>query len=128
MKTFRFRDFQVYKDARKFRSKVGAILKQFPQSEKYRLVDQVHRSCLSVLLNVAEGSAKHSDLDFARFLEMSIGSLNELVAGFDAAIDDQFITEEQRKAIEIEAENLIKQLGGFIKTLRAPKKESTPTS
>ncbi|MFH0770293.1 MAG: four helix bundle protein [Candidatus Peregrinibacteria bacterium] len=122
MKTFRFHDFQVYQDARAFRSKVASVIKTFPATERYRLVDQIHRSCLSVLLNIAEGSAKHSDLDFARFLEISIGSLNECIAGFDAAFDEKLVTEAMRADIEKEAEHLVKQLGGFIKTLRSEKK------
>ncbi|MDD4287622.1 MAG: four helix bundle protein [Candidatus Peribacteraceae bacterium] len=121
MKTFRFRDFQVYRDARKFRKKVASILKLFPTTERYRLVDQIHRSCLSVLLNIAEGSAKRSDADFARFLEMSICSLNECVAGFDTAYDDALVTEEIRLDVEKAAELLVKQLGGFIKSLRSEK-------
>jgi len=121
MKTFRFREFPVYQDARSFRQKGAQILKTLPPTERYRLVDQIHRSCLSVLLNIAEGSAKQSDPDFARFLEMSIGSLNECVAGFDAALDDQLITEAIRSEIENQAEGLVKQLGGFIKKLRSAK-------
>ena len=122
MQTFRFRDFQVYKDARAFRLKIVALLKEFPSSERYRLIDQIHRSCLSIVLNIAEGSAKHSDADFARFLEMSIASVNETVAGFDVACDDNLIDKNRLQLLEQDAENLARQLGGFIKKLRSSEK------
>jgi len=121
MKTFRFRDFTIYKDARAFRKMAQDLIKNFPSGEKYRLTDQIQRSCLSVLLNIAEGSAKKSDMEFARFLETAIASVNEVVAGFDAAIDDGHIVEQQLKCIEAEAEKLAKQIGSFIQRLRGSK-------
>lgn len=121
MKTFRFRDFPVYQEALLFRKKVALILATFPVSEKYRLVDQIHRSCLSIILNIAEGSAKQSDADFARFLEMAIASVNETVAAFDVAAGDGLVDEKVRASIELAAENLAKQLGGFLRKLRSIK-------
>ena len=118
MKTFRFRDFTIYQAARAFRKKVEAHLKKFPSSEKYCLIDQIHRSCLSILLNIAEGSAKNTDKDFARYLDNAVGSLNEVIAGFDAAVDDGLLTVDTSKALEADAEILGKQMGSFIQRLR----------
>ncbi len=129
MKTFRFRDFTIYKEARGFRQLVRKQLQQFPAEERFRLIDQIHRSALSTMLNIAEGSAKGTDKDFAQFLRMAIGSLNEVMAGFDAAIDDGFLTQEQADTIERAAEQLAKQIGSFIKTLQRPTANSQkPTS
>lgn len=124
MTTFRFRGFKVYQDARKFRRTVRAMLKKFPATEKFTLCDQINRSCLSILLNIAEGSAKTSDRDFARFLTMSIASVSEVVACFDLAYDDGIVSEMDSKAIEREAEEIAKQLGGFIKILKKLKVKS----
>ena len=118
MATFRFRNFKVYQDAKKFRQLVRKILKKFPSDERYALTDQISRSCLSIVLNIAEGSAKKSDKEFSRFLEISIASVNEVVAGFDLALDDTLISQEDFSQIENEAENIAKQLGGFMKVLR----------
>ncbi|MEM9835106.1 MAG: four helix bundle protein [Bacteroidota bacterium] len=49
-----------------------------PKSERFNLIDQTIRSACSVPANIAEGSAKSSDKDFKRYLEMSLGSLYEL--------------------------------------------------
>lgn len=118
MKTFRFRDFTIYNEARAFRKTVNDVIKKFPADERFRLVDQISRSSLSVLLNIAEGSAKATDRDFARFLDIAIGSVNEVVAGFDAAMDDGYIEKQQQQRIEEEAETLAKQIGSFIQRLR----------
>jgi len=118
MKTFRYLSFKVYKDAKNLRKLVKALIKKFPKDEQYTLGKQIYRACNSILLNIAEGSAKNSDKDFARYLEISISSTNEVVSGFDLAKDDNLITEEAFEQVKIESENVIKQLGGFIKKLK----------
>lgn len=121
MTTFRFREFKVYKDARAFRQLVRKILKKFPSNEKFILKDQINRSCLSIILNIAEGSAKKSDKDFSRFLGMAIASVSETVAGFDLAMDDELISQQEFSLVVTEAESIAKQLGGFMKSLQKVK-------
>ena len=117
MDTFRFKQFEVYKDAKKLRKLAQSLLQKFPSSERNALKDQINRSCLSVVLNIAEGSAKSSDREFARFLETSVASVNEVVAGFDLACDDGIISHEELMQVEKLAESIAKQLGGFRKML-----------
>lgn len=49
-----------------------------PDNEKYGLRSQSTRCAVSILSNIAEGSGKTSDRDFARFTEISLGSAYEL--------------------------------------------------
>ncbi len=118
MQTFRFLSFKAYKDSKEFRHLVKSHIKNFPRDEQYTLGKQIYRACNSILLNIAEGSSKNSDKDFARYLEISISSANEVVSGFDLAKDDGFITDIEFEEIKSEAESIIKQLGGFIKKLK----------
>ena len=72
-----------------------------------------------VVLNIAEGSADNSDIEFARFLGISIRSVYEVVAGFDLALLYDMITPEQGDKIEADAHELVKQLSGFRNSLKA---------
>lgn len=54
------------------------ITKNFPAEEKFALIDQMRRSAQSVPMNIAEGNAKRSQKDKARYFEIGIGSLDEL--------------------------------------------------
>lgn len=54
------------------------ISQLMPSSEKYGLVTQMTRSAVSVSSNIAEGSSRTSDKEYARFLEIALGSLFEL--------------------------------------------------
>jgi len=121
MAPFRFRQFKVYHDAKKFRSYCLKLLEKLKAKHAYYLVDQIRRASLSIVLNIAEGSSKRSDIDFARFLETSTGSVNEVVAGFDMACDEGLITQDEYSIIEKEGEEILNQLGGFIKNLRNKK-------
>lgn len=114
MNTFRFFDFPIYSKVKIF---FREILKLSEGLKIFSLRDQLRRAALSILLNIAEGSAKKSDRDFARFLQISIGSVNEVVACLDVLCDIKFISEQDYCKLLNEAEEIAKQLGGFIKKL-----------
>lgn len=50
----------------------------FPSDEKFGLTAQIRRASISIPSNIAEGAGRPSDKEFARFLDMSVGSLFEL--------------------------------------------------
>ena len=79
MKKFRFRKFGVYQQSRIFRNKLKKFTDEnFPKSEQYSLTSQLLRALNSVILNIAEGSDRGTDKDFAHFLNLSHNSLMKL--------------------------------------------------
>ena len=50
----------------------------FPSRECYGLTAQLRRSAVSVPANIAEGSGRHGDAEFSRFVRISLGSATEL--------------------------------------------------
>lgn len=122
---FRFREFPVYNDARQFRRELKELSrKEFPKEEQYNLISQLWRALDSILLNIAEGSERYSDMDFSRFLNNSSGSTNEVVACLDCAWDDKYIDEATHKNYLIKAENLIRQLKAFSSKVRKDNKRN----
>jgi four helix bundle protein len=61
------------------------VTRSFPDSEKFSMVSQIRRAALSVLLNIAEGASRKSEIGRKRFYEISRGSLIEIDAAFDIA-------------------------------------------
>ncbi|MDD5340890.1 MAG: four helix bundle protein [Patescibacteria group bacterium] len=116
---FRFREFRIYKEALVFRKVIYGISKKFPKDETFCLTSQVRRAINSVVLNIAEGSNRNSDLDFKRFLYISLTSLEEVVACLDIALDENYLTVQEHRDLIIKAEELGKQLIAFINKLRA---------
>jgi len=115
---FRYRKFKVYQDALAFHKKMAHLVKRFPPEYRH-VADQMKRAALSVPLNIAEGSAKESDKDFNRFVAMSLGSINEIVACSEVALSEQLISKVEFAQIEHDALEICNQLGGLSKKLRS---------
>jgi four helix bundle protein len=118
--TLRYRNFKVYQDAIELHQLIVKITKEFPKEFDY-LKNQIRRAALSVILNIAEGSAKNSDKDFNRYLGNSLGSIDETMAGCEVALKENLISQEIFNKIEKKAVNIGNQLGGFSKRLKNSK-------
>ena len=112
----KFKDFPVYKDGKLAVTLLFRATRKFPREFHY-LSDQMNRAGLSIVLNIAEGSAKSSNKDFKRFLQNSLGSATETTAALEIAKDFGLVEEQQYREIVTLLEKVIKQLGGFTKFL-----------
>ena len=72
-----FQNFRTYQLAKEFYQNCKEI------NARYHLKDQLLRASLSVVLNLAEGSAKSSTKDRKRFYRVALGSLRESQAILD---------------------------------------------
>ena len=59
----------------------------FPRNEAYVLIPQMRRAAISVTANVVEGYSKSSKKEYHRYLDISIGSLNELELYFNISYE-----------------------------------------
>ena len=117
-KKFRFRNFQVYIDARKFSLELKNLSKKkFPSEERFCLLPQLWRALDSIILNIAEGCDRGTDKDFAHFLNNAHTSLNEVVSCLDVALDNGYISEEEHRIYLEKAVLLADQLTAFRKKL-----------
>lgn len=75
-----FLDLEVYKEAFQLSIEIEDLLKSYPASEKYLLVDQMKRASRSVPAQIAEGYARRESLkDFQRYLRDCVGEANEMI-------------------------------------------------
>jgi four helix bundle protein len=56
---------------------VYKITAQFPKEELYGLTSQIRRASMSIPTNIAEGCGQNTDAQFARFLQIALGSASE---------------------------------------------------
>ena len=77
----------VYKAVRELIKEIYFISKKLPGEEKFNMIQQIRRAGLSVKLNLAEGASRRSPIERKRFIEVSRGSLIEVDAILETAID-----------------------------------------
>jgi four helix bundle protein len=73
-----YKDLKIWQKSFQLSVDIYRITQDFPDTEKFGLVSQMRRSAISIFSNIAEGHGRSSDKDFSRFLNISIGSTNEL--------------------------------------------------
>lgn len=115
--SFRFEKLDVWRKSVDFAGAIYNLVKAFPRTEQYGLGDQIKRASISISSNIAEGVARDTKKDFARFLNISRGSLFETVslaclARQVGCITDQDLLDTRKKAIEIS-----KMLSGLRKSV-----------
>ena len=95
---------------------VYKITDKFPTNERYSLTSQITRSAVSIPSNIAEGASRSSEKDFARFLEISLGSSYEL--------ETQLIIASTRNYVAvIEFELVLKNIISLQKGIHALRKK-----
>lgn len=57
---------------------VYGVTKSWPIQERYGLTSQARRASFSAAVNLVEGSAKRGSREFRRYLDIALGSLEEL--------------------------------------------------
>jgi len=96
-----FRTLNVYHQAIAFATAIYQTTESFPSKEKYGLISQLQRAAVSIPSNIAEGSSRRTSADFARFLDIAIGSAFELETQLTIAHNIGYLnTETLQKLLE----------------------------
>lgn len=113
----RFKELEIWKRSRLFCSKIYTITSNFPESEKFGLTNQLRRASVSIPSNIAEGSSRNSNKDFARFLQIALGSAYEIETQLLIAQDLNFIKDSELECVISEIQEIIKMISKFKSTL-----------
>jgi four helix bundle protein len=104
----------VFQESKKFTLECYRITQDFPQQERFAMVQQIRRAALSVHLNIAEGCSRKSAIERKRFFEVSRGSIVEVDTALDIAHELKYKTAEDLKLLGDHLINTFKQLTGLI--------------
>lgn len=125
----RFRDLEIWKLSRVFCKDIYEITSSFPESEKFGLVVQLRRACISIPSNIAEGASRKSNKDFSRFLEIALGSCYEVETQIEIAKDLNFMANDESEVLLSKLTSIIKMISKFITSLnnRNTQQSNNPT-
>lgn len=113
-----FRNYKVWQDAVNYASKVYKVTADLPWFEKKGLCDQMQRAVVSISSNIAEGSAKPSDNDFAHFLDMSLGSAFEVETQLLISKNIGYIDANLFEGLMKDLKEIERQINGLISSIR----------
>lgn len=116
-----FREYKVWKDAIDLSIEVYRLTENFPKHEVYALANQLQRAIVSIPSNIAEGSAKQSELDFAHFLEFALGSAYEAETQLQIAVKLGYVQQNEHDSVIMKLQSIEKRLSSLINKLRNKK-------
>lgn len=113
-----FEDLDVWQHCRPLVVLVYRITSLFPPTEQFGITSQMRRACVSISSNIAEGSARNSSKDFARFIAMALGSAAELKSQTIHAIDLGFIQPEAGNSLIEDIQKIGRMLKGLQRNIK----------
>ena len=114
-----FRQLKVWEKSHQLALSVYKATKKFPKEELYGLTSQIRRASMSIPTNIAEGCGRNTDKEFARFLQIAMGSASETEYQLILARDLEFLPTDSYEKLHSEVEEVKRMLASLLKTLRA---------
>jgi four helix bundle protein len=114
-----YQNIKVWEKSHKLTLAVYAATASFPSQERYGLTSQLRRSAASTPANIAEGCGRNGAAELARFMDMSMGSANELEYHLLLARDLSYLDEAAWSDLTERTIQIKRMLASFLKTLRA---------
>ncbi len=115
-----FKNLIVWQLSRQLAVAIYRTTELYPPSEKFRLVNQLCRAAASIGANIAEGASRKSQQDFRRFLEIAVGSTNEVEHFLLISADLGYIKPEDLERMETDLRQMRASLISLMRKVCPP--------
>ena len=115
---FKFESLKIWQKAFDLSDEIHLIALKFPKIELFSLTSQIKRAADSVVLNICEGSTGLSNVEFARFLNISLRSAIEVAGCLMLAKRRNYIAENIYTKLYNEYEHLCWMITKFRDSLK----------
>lgn len=114
-----FRDIKAWHKAHELALQVYSLTENFPKEERYGLTSQIRRAAASIPTNIAEGCGRNTDADFARFLQIALGSASEVEYLLLLSRDLKLLRSKEYQDLHGNVVEVKRMLTAFVKKLKA---------
>lgn len=120
-----FKKLGVWVKAHQLTLRVYEATDRFPRDELFSLTQQMRRSSSSVPTNIAEGCGRGSSADFARFLQIAMGSACELEYQLILARDRKYLPADRYPEFEAGVCEVKRMLAALLARVRESSSRAT---
>ena len=113
-----FREYPVWQEAVNLSAAIYKHTGDMPWFERKGICDQLQRAVVSIPSNIAEGSSRPSDTEFAHFLDIALGSAYEVETQLLISHKIGYLNNEHYKVLNSMVISIESQLDRLIRTLR----------
>ena len=113
-----YRELAVWKQAHTLAMNIYRSTMAFPESERYGLAAQMRRASVSIVSNIAEGSARSSDRDQLKFFRIAHSSACELECQLLLSRDVGLLAADLWVPMDKNCRGVGKMLNGLIRSYR----------
>jgi four helix bundle protein len=114
----RFEDIESWKMARELTKGIYTVTNKSPFDKDWGLKDQIRRASISIISNIAEGFERNSKSAFMNYLSIAKASAGEVRAQLYAAVDQEYINEEEFSRLSSMAIDTGKLIGGLMTSMK----------
>jgi len=114
---FDFERLKVYQKTEELVIAIFRMTCSLPKEYQYSLCDQLRRSALSILNNLAEGTGKISKKEKGQFYKTSLNSTRECVPMLTVLMREQQISGEAYRTLRKDVIHIANMLGKLIASL-----------
>jgi four helix bundle protein len=122
----RFEEIESWQSARQLAGEIYGATRQGPFAKDFGLRDQIRRSSVSVMANIAEGFGRNGRIEFIRYLTVAQASAVEVQSHLYIALDLGYIPQLAFKSLYSQANTVRRQIGGFIQYLQSYRDRPQP--
>jgi len=115
------RDFHgllVWQKAHALTLSIYRLTKQFPDDERFGLASRLRRSAASIPANLAEGCGRGGEQEFARFVQIAMGSASEVEYHLLLAKDLRYIGDTDSEPANADILEVKRMLASLLRTVR----------
>ncbi len=113
-----FRDLHVWQRSHQLVLNVYTASRGFPHEERFGLTQQIRRAAASIPANIAEGCGRAGDAEFARFLQIAMGSASETEYHIILACDLNLLSGSTRTELLSQVQEIKRMLAALVGKVR----------
>jgi four helix bundle protein len=114
-----FRQLKIWRKSHELTLAVYRATQGFPVAETYGLTSQIRRAAAAIPTNIAEGTGRGSDPDFARFLHIAMGSASELQYLLLLARDLSYVSDDVHASLGDMTVEVKRMLASLLRTVKS---------